>query len=201
MIQERDRLALASAGAGNGYRLMVDVMSEFGSRARVATWRLDIKRTGAAGTDREWTIADQERLSSVENIYRVALNAAQAVRGAQPQDRPPRTSTSRCRPGSVFVAELDGGVTGVVLLGRGARQLPSGAGDRTRPGQDLLPAATRSRRAFDAVFIRVNPADFDTLFAASALDDGAGGRARASSGRRTCSARSRRSRSSSISAI
>jgi hypothetical protein len=33
---------------------MVDVMTEFGSRARVATWRLDLNRSdAAAGTETE----------------------------------------------------------------------------------------------------------------------------------------------------
>src|SRR3954470_20531452 len=74
VLQERDRLALTSVPAGNGYRLMVDVMSEFGSRARVATWQPDLKRTGRPGTEFEWTSADQDRVSSVENLYRVTLN-------------------------------------------------------------------------------------------------------------------------------
>ena len=62
VIQERDRIPLQGAAAGAGFRMMVDVMSEFGSRARVATWRLDITRTGAPGSDTEWTIADQEKI-------------------------------------------------------------------------------------------------------------------------------------------
>src|SRR6476660_716697 len=53
VLQERDRIPLSGALPGNGYRLMVDVMAEFGSRARVATWQLDVKRSGA---DSEWTI-------------------------------------------------------------------------------------------------------------------------------------------------
>ena len=61
VLQERDRAPLVGA-AGNGFRLLVDVMAEFGSRARVATWQLDVKRTGPAGTEFEWTIADQERI-------------------------------------------------------------------------------------------------------------------------------------------
>src|SRR5882762_779526 len=72
VLQERDRVALGG-DSSNGYRLMVDVMAEFGSRARIATWRLDLKRTGAAGAENEWTIADAERISSVESIYRVSL--------------------------------------------------------------------------------------------------------------------------------
>ena len=71
VVQERDRQPLPGTLPGNGYRLMVDVLAEFGSRARIATWRLDVRRTGDAGADREWSVADQERLSSVENIYRV----------------------------------------------------------------------------------------------------------------------------------
>ena len=80
VLQERDREPLRGARPGNGYRLMVDVFAEFGARARIATWRLDVKRTGEAGTEREWAIADQERMSSVENLYRLSLNADEAVR-------------------------------------------------------------------------------------------------------------------------
>src|SRR5581483_1581301 len=43
VIQERDRVPLQGALPGNGYRLMADVFTESGSRARVATWRLDVK--------------------------------------------------------------------------------------------------------------------------------------------------------------
>src|SRR5437867_8750863 len=78
VVRERDREPLAGTLAGNGYRLMVDVLAEFGSRARIATWRLDVKRTGQAGTDGEWTINDAEKLSSVDNIYRVGLNTTKA---------------------------------------------------------------------------------------------------------------------------
>ena len=48
VVQERDRQPLPGMLPGNGYRLMVDVLAEFGSRARIATWRLDVKRTAAA---------------------------------------------------------------------------------------------------------------------------------------------------------
>src|SRR5438067_2473328 len=51
VVQERDREPLAGSPPGNSFRLMVDVLTEFGSRARVATLRLDVKRTGDPGTD------------------------------------------------------------------------------------------------------------------------------------------------------
>jgi hypothetical protein len=59
VVHERDRVPLPGTLAGSGYSVMVDVIVEFGSRARIATWRIDTKRTGAAGTDSEWTISDQ----------------------------------------------------------------------------------------------------------------------------------------------
>src|SRR5438093_2914111 len=78
VLKERDREPLRGTLAGDGYRLMVDVLTEFGPRARAATWRLDIKRVGAPGSAREWAIDEQERLSSVENLYHLTLNPAKA---------------------------------------------------------------------------------------------------------------------------
>ena len=75
IIQERDREPLRGTLPGDGFRLMVDVFTEFGDRARVATWRLDVKHTGGTG-DREWAILDAERISSLENLYRLSLNGS-----------------------------------------------------------------------------------------------------------------------------
>src|SRR5205823_6271097 len=118
VVQERDRQPLAGSLPGNGFQLIVDVLSEFGSRARVATWRLDLRRVGDAGADGEWAIADEERISSVENIYKVVLKAMKAFTA-----RNLRVSAEDLDltliDGSMYVAEIDLGVTGVVLLGRG----------------------------------------------------------------------------------
>ena len=167
VIQERDRLALASLPAGIGYRLMVDVMAEFGSRARVATWQLDVKRTGPAGTEFEWTIADQERISSVENIYRVALSAGKQF-AAHDLKIAAEDLDLTLTEGSVFVAEIDGGVTGVVLLGKGTANFhPAPA---TEKGQVKIFGGSETLESrFDAAYVRVNPIDFDAFFSAAAL--------------------------------
>jgi len=167
VLQERDRLPLPGSLAGNGYRMMVDVMAEFGSRARVATWRLDVKRTGAAGTEREWTIADQERISSVENIYRVSLDAEKQFTAHNLKIAAEDLELT-LPDGSVFVAEIDNGVTAVVLLGKGTVNFhPSPATERGQVkifcGSDTL------ETGFDAVYIRLNPIDFESFFAASAM--------------------------------
>ena len=166
VVQERDRLPLQ--GTPDGYRLMVDVMTEFGSRARVSTWRLDIRRTGAAGTDREWAIADQERISSVENIYRVSLNSGKQY-AAHNLKFSAEDIDFTLQDGSVFVAELDIGVTGVVMLGRGTVNFhPSPATER---GQVKIFCGSETLESrFDAVYIRINPADFETVFNESALE-------------------------------
>src|SRR6187200_2031197 len=74
VIQERDREQLRGTLPGDGYRVTVDLFAENADRARVATWRLDLRRVGDSGTDRDWVIVDGERLSSVESLYRLALN-------------------------------------------------------------------------------------------------------------------------------
>jgi len=167
VLQERDRIPLAGAPPGNGYRLMVDVMAEFGSRARVATWQLDVKRTGVAGTASEWTIADAERISSVENIYRVSLSAAKQY-AARDLKISAEDIDLTLAEGSVFVAEIDGAATAVVLLGKGTVSFhPSPA---TEKGQVKIFCGSETlETGFEAAYIRVNPGDFASVVTASAL--------------------------------
>ena len=164
VLQERERLALQG---GNGYRMMVDVMAEFGSRARIATWQLDVKRTGAAGTEREWTVAAQERVSSVESIYRLTLNVAKQY-AAHDLKISAEDLDLTLTEGSVFVADIDGGVTAVVLLGKGTvnfHPLPA-----TEKGQVKIFCGSETLESrFDAAYVRLNPADFESVFTASAL--------------------------------
>src|SRR5262249_56667293 len=95
---------------------MVDVLTEFGPRARAATWRLDVKRVGERGSAQEWAIDDEERLSAVKKLYRLALNPAQefaapAPRGAAQGPDPPPTQ------GSLDIAHIDHGATPPRLIG------------------------------------------------------------------------------------
>src|SRR5438105_5050235 len=159
VIQERDRQALAGTLAGTGYQLIVDAFAEFGSRARAATWRLDVKRTGQAGSDREWTIADEERLSSVDNLYHLALNPEKVF--AAHNLRIAGEDLDLTLPdGSVYAGDIDVGVTALVLIGRGTLNFhpPS----TTEKGQVKIFCGNDAlETAFDATFIRLNPADFE----------------------------------------
>jgi hypothetical protein len=164
VIQERDRLPLPGTLPGNGYRLMVDAFAEFGSRARIATWRLDIRRSGEASA---WTVADEERLSSVDNIYRLSLNAAKQFT-ARNLSIAAEDLDLTLAEGSVFVAEIDQGVTALVLLGRGTMNfhpLPD-----TEKGQvRIFSGADTIDASFSAAYVRLSPGGFDALVASSHL--------------------------------
>lgn len=166
VIQERDRQPLAGASAGQGYRLMLDVFSDFGSHARVSTWRIDIRRVSDAG-DRQWEIADEERISSVENIYRLTLKATKqfAARGLTLAAEDIDVTLS---DGAVFLSEIDGGVTGLVLLGRGTMSFHPSP-DTERGQVKLFCGAETLDATFATAFIRINPSDFDTLVAKEQL--------------------------------
>src|SRR5439155_12212925 len=167
VIQERDRQALAGTLAGSGYQLIVDAFAEFGSRARAATWRLDVKRTGQPGTDREWTIADEERLSTVDNLYHVALNPDKAFTAHNLRIAAEDLDLT-LPEGSIYVGDIDAGVTALVLLGRGTVNFhpPS----TTEKGQVKIFCGSEALdTAFDATFIRLNPSDFDTVISSAAL--------------------------------
>ena len=160
-VQERDRLTLR-----NGYRLLIDVMSEFGSRARVATWQLDIKRSGDAG-DGEWTIAAQDRLSVVDNLYRLKLTTDKQF-AAHDLKIAAEDLELTMPSGSVFVAEIETGVTALVLLGTGT--LNFHPAPLTEKGQiRIFSGSDTLETGFSAAYIRVNPSDVGALIAASAL--------------------------------
>jgi len=167
VIQERDRQPLAGTLPGDGYQLIVDAFAELGSRARAATWRLDVKRTGQAGSDHEWTIADEERLSSVDNLYHLALNPEKVF--AAHNLRIAGEDLDLTLPdGSVYAGDIDVGVTALVLLGRGTLNFhPPSTAEKGQVkifcGSDAL------ETAFDATFIRLNPADFESVIASSSL--------------------------------
>jgi hypothetical protein len=167
VVQERDRQAFAGTLPGNGYRLIVDTFVEYGARGRAATWRLDVKRTGEAGSEREWTIADVERLSTVENLYRVGLNASKAYTARNLKIAAEDLDLTLA-DGSVYVGDIDLGVTALVLLGRGTLDFhpPS----PTEKGQvKIFCGAETLDTTFEAAFIRLNPSDFETVINATAL--------------------------------
>jgi len=155
-IQERDRAALPGTLPGNGYRLIVDAFVEYGPRARASTWRLDVLRDGESG----WRLADQERITSVENLYRLSLDPTRQY-DAHNLTIAAEDLELTLADGSVFVADTDQGITGVVLMGRGEMRFhPAPA---TEKGQvKIFCGADTLDTRFDAAFIRLNPGEFES---------------------------------------
>jgi hypothetical protein len=153
VIQERDRQRLNGTLPGNGYSLTVDAFIEFGDRARISTWQLDIRKS----PDDTWRIAGQERLSSIENLYRLALNASRQFEARNFTVRAEDLELTLVE-GSVFTIDTEQGTTGLVLLGRGEFKFhPAPA---TEKGQvRIFSGSDALESRFDAAYVRVGSLD------------------------------------------
>ena len=162
VIQERDRIPFGNSPDPGGYRIVVDVFIEFGQRARVATWRLDVQRLGGV-----WQIIDAERLTSVENLYRLSLDQATQFDATHLTIKAEDLDVT-LETGSVFLAPTAAGVTGLVLLGRGEMRFHPRPD--TERGQVKIFCGSETLVArFDAAFLRIDPSDFGRLVATDTL--------------------------------
>jgi hypothetical protein len=170
-VRERDRTDLVGTLPGDGYRLLVEVFSETGSRGRLATWRVDVRRmSGIDGGASRWGISSQEPLTVLNGLYRLSLNSARqyAAKDLVIESEDLKLSLAE---GSVFVSEPDGGMpTALVLIGRGEMEFkPLPASER---GQLRIFAGSESLQTpFEAVFLRVNPNDFTGKIRREALTE------------------------------
>jgi Peptidase family M1 domain len=162
VIRERDRVPFGSSLTPGGYRLVVDVFVEFGSRARVASWQLDVQKT-AGGLQ----IVGAERLTSVENLYRIALDATKQFAATHLTLKAEDLEVT-LESGSVFLAPTEVGVTAMVLLGRGEMRFHPKP--ETERGQVRIFCGSETLVArFDSAFLRLDPSDFNELVASDAL--------------------------------
>jgi len=154
---ERDRLPLADVPAGEGYSLIVEVFAEVGTRARVISARVDIQRTSDATAD-DWKIVDIERLSIVEGLYQLRMDSARAY-AARNLTIDAEDVRLTLLEGSAFLVESDGGVTGMVLVGRGEmRFTPPSATEKSQ--LRIFGGSENLVTAFDGVYVRFNPSEY-----------------------------------------
>ncbi|MGE5361595.1 MAG: M1 family aminopeptidase [Bacteroidales bacterium] len=145
-VRERDR-----ACGQDACRLVVDIWCEFGAQARLATWRLDVRR----GADGGWLIAGQSLLNVMNGLFRLSLDPLEAysARGVVVEAEDFRV---RMADGSVFVAKAAGQPTALVLIGRG--ELTFAPAPATERGQVRIFAGTdQLQTAIESLVIRVNP--------------------------------------------
>jgi hypothetical protein len=153
----RDRAPLEAALPGDGYTLIVDFFSELANRARIVTARLDIRRP-RGGEEASWRIVDLDRLSLVEGLYRLRLDATAQYTARNFSVRSEDLQLILLE-GTVFDVVSDEGVTGLVLLGRGMMQFsPAPAVEK---GQLRIFSGTETLDTpFEAAFVRLNPGDY-----------------------------------------
>jgi len=166
VVQERDRQKLPTA-PGAAYRLIVDTFTDFGTHARISTWRIDVARPDGDGAPGEWAIVDEERISSVENIFRLSLTPTKQYAARQLKISAEDLDLT-LTDGSVFVSEIDSGVTALVLLGRGTMNFHP-APDTEKGQIRIFCGNDALETAFTAAFVRINPNDFESLVPASQI--------------------------------
>ena len=149
---------------GTGYELTVEVFSESGARGRLETWQLEIVREGEDGV---WRIRDQTLVDYIDDLRHLSLTPTKQYTAHNMVVLGEDLSLTLTE-GSVFVAETEVGVTGLVLLGKGIMSFtPQPEAERGQVrifgGDDTLEAE------FDAAFIRMHPTAFRSRVSTSGL--------------------------------
>ena len=149
---------------GTGYGLTVEVFSESGVRGRLETWQLEIVREEEDGA---WRIRDQTHVDQLDGLRHLSLTPTKQYAAGDMVVLGEDLSLTLTE-GSVFVAETEGGVTGLVLLGKGimnfSPQLEAEQGQvRIFSGDETLEAE------FEAAFIRLHPGAFNSRISTSGL--------------------------------
>ena len=150
VVAEADRQPLPGLLPADGFRTVVDAFAAFGNRARVATWQLDVLRASGSGA---LSITAATRLSSMDNIYHLALNTSREL-VAKNFTVASEDLDLTLAEGSVFTVDTDQGVTGLVLLGRGEMHFHP-APEAERGQVKIFCGAEALDTRFDGVFVRV----------------------------------------------
>ncbi len=171
--RERDRAPLFGTLPGDGYQLMVEVLTESGSRARLATWRLDVRRLAAApkvsGKNDDWAISNQVIVSSMHGLLRLALNPQRqyAARNFVVESEDLQLALA---DGSVFVADAGGAPGALVLVGRG--DMTFSPAPATERGQvKIFTGSETLQTPFDAAYVRASAFDLAAAVAQGTLSE------------------------------
>jgi hypothetical protein len=166
VVQERDRTPLEGSLPGDGYHVIVEILTETAARARVLTARFDVRRP-RDGDVNSWRIADITRLTYVQGLYRLRLDASTQYAAREFTIRAQDVQFT-LHSGYVFHVISGEGVTGLILLGRGEMQFSPGP--QTEKGQLRIFSGSETLTAlFGAAFVRMHPADYETRVDVSGL--------------------------------
>ena len=166
VVKERDRTPLEGSLPGDGYHIIVEILTETPARARVLTARIDVRRPRDGAPD-SWRIAAITRLTFVQGLYRLRLDSSTQYVAREFTIRAQDVRFT-LHTGSVFQVLSGDGVTGLVLIGRGEMQFAPVS--PTEKGQLRIFNDNETLTAlFGAAFIRMHPADYETRVDVSGL--------------------------------
>jgi len=167
VVRERDRSPLDGTLPGDGYRLVVDVFTEATQRGRIVTARLDVRRAHRSDNEDDWRIAGAERLSTVEGLHRLSVNASTQL-AARDLTITSEDLRLELQDGHVFTVESAEGTTGLLLFGRG--DLVFTPAPEAERGQVRIFSGDETLTArFDTAFVRLNPGEYESRVSARTL--------------------------------
>ena len=158
ILRERSRRAI-----GEDVEVIADLLISRQIIGRVSTWQI-LATPAAAGAYR---IADVKELAAVDGLLRLRLDTGRQFAVKDLNIDAPDLKLSMAS-GTAFVAESTNGVTALVLRGRGDVQFtPSDPAEQVQVrlfgGRPMLQAQS------DAMFVRMNPAEFVQRVSAKSL--------------------------------
>lgn len=166
VVVERDRVQLGGALPGDGYRLVTELFTEAGERARIMTVLFDVRRPAGGAAD-SWRITAAQALTSIDGLFRLRVNPSRQF-SARNLTIAAEDLVLTLATGSVFLIESEAGVTGLVLFGSGVMRFTPGP--PTERGQLRIFAGAETLNApFDAAFVRLNPSDYEQRVSVGAL--------------------------------
>ncbi len=167
------RFLIPASEEGDSHELTVEVFAETGDRARLQTWNLQVIRADTApvtvngnptapvvASATPWTINGHEVVDGIDSLHHLRLNrdlqydAKNVVVVAEDM-------TLQMSKGAVFVAEVDAGITGLVLIGDGVMTFDP-APEAERQQVEIFSSAKILSAEFTHAFVRINPAVFSS---------------------------------------
>ena len=163
------------------HELLVEIFTETGDRARLQTWSLGVTEAISPqepaasdtplGTEntRAWVISGYRAMDSIDTLHHLRLNAEKQF-DAENVVVAGEDMTLQMSSGAVFVAEVEAGITGLVLVGEGVMTFDP-APESERRQVEIFSGSEALQTSFTHAFVRVNPTVFSSRVSPSRLTE------------------------------
>jgi len=175
------RFLIPAAEEEINHELLVEIFTETGDRARLQTWSLQvtdaISSQELANSDtpvatenaRTWVISGHRAMDGIDTLHHLRLNAEKQF-DAENVVVAGEDMTLQMSSGAVFVAEVEAGITGLVLVGEGVMTFDPTPESERRQVQ-IFSGSETLQTSFTHAFVRVNPTVFSSRVSPSRLTE------------------------------